>query len=135
MLENRLQWTVHHLRACSAPLAGRATRWALGRAEAYGVDARILVALYVASAIPFYAGILLMISGSGLGSLGFRELLSFEYRQLDFSSHAVVAGLVLNRLAWAMPYLYIELRGRRLRWYFHAGVWFWILSATLYVLA
>ena len=109
----------------------RVVAWGQGKAEAYGVNPRVLIGLYVFSVIPFYTGIFMMVSGSGIGLLTLRGLLRFNYHDLDFGSRTAVAGLLLNRLAWALPYLYVELFGRRLKWYFHAGIWLWISLAAL----
>ncbi len=118
------------VRKVTATGVRRVVAWADKAAEAYGVNPRILIGLYVFSVIPFYVGIFMILSGSGVALLSLRGLFEFSYDDLDFGSRTAVAGLLLNRFAWALPYLYIEFFGRRLKWYLHVAVWVWILSAT-----
>lgn len=76
--------------------------------------------------IPFYAGIALILYGSGIGTLRLGDLLRFDSSHLDLGNGTVIAGVLLNRLAWALPYLYIACFGRGLRWYVYGGLWLWI---------
>jgi len=96
------------------------------KARTHEVDPRTFVALYVLSAIPFYTGIYFILRGSGVFDIGFRDLLSFDLHRVHLSGSTVALGFLLNRLGWALPYLYVEVRGRNLGWYVHAAVWLWI---------
>jgi hypothetical protein len=131
LAETRAALGWRRVRAAVAARASRFVAWATATAETHHVSPRVLIALYVFSVIPFYLGIFLILWGSGIGMLSIRGLLSLKLHDLDFGSRAAIAGLIVNRLAWALPYLYIEAFGRNLRWYFHAGVWLWISLATV----
>jgi hypothetical protein len=105
--------------------------WVRARAERHGVNPRVLVMLYVLSIVPFYVGIALMLWGSGVTSLSWASVRGFDLGHLELGSRMVVAGLLINRLAWAMPYLYIEMYGTNLKWYVHVGIWAWISAAIV----
>lgn len=129
--ESRAQALWGWLRGAVGGRIARFVAWATRTAEAHHVNPRVLIGLYAFSVIPFYAGIFLILWGSGIGMLSFRGLLQLKLHDLDFGSRAAIAGLIVNRLAWALPYLYIEIFGRNLRWYFHLGIWLWIAMATV----
>jgi hypothetical protein len=104
------------------------------KAVDHHVNPRVFVALYLGSAVPFYLGIYLMLLGSGLFSVSWRNLLSFNLQQVHLSGGTVILGLLINRIAWALPYLYVELRGQGLAWYIHVGVWLWIVLSVISIL-
>ena len=87
-------------------------------AAAYRVNLRVLAAIYLFSFIPVWGGAALMIGASGLLDHGFRSPL----RACDFRNGTVMAGAGIHMVGWLLPYLYIEIRGKGLPWYAHAGV-------------
>ena len=81
-----------------AALRRRGTQLAI----AWEIDPRRFIMIYVASMPPYYAGAALVVAGLGLKSVT-----------------VVAAGVVLNRVAWVWPYVYVWHRGRLpvpLRW-------------------
>ena len=117
--------------AWSPSLFHRLLAIARRKAIRHHVNPRVFVALYFGSAIPFYVGIYLMLLGSGLLSISWRGLLSFKLQQVHLSGGTVLLGLLINRFAWAIPYLYVEFCGRGLAWYIHVGVWLWIVLSVI----
>lgn len=105
--------------------------WVRARAERHGVNPRLLVMLYVLSIVPFYVGIALMLWGSGVTSLSWASVRGFDFGHIELGSRMVVAGLLINRLGWAMPLVYIEIFGTNLKWYVHVGIWAWISAAIV----
>ena len=82
--------------------------------EQYRVDPAIFVGLYLFSFVPFYLGLLVL----GWGAANDSVLL-------------VVAGLILNRAGWALPYLYALFWGtvpRRIKWL----LWAWLATGLIF---
>lgn len=104
------------------------------KALRYQVNPFVFILLYVVSFIPYYLGVYLMIRGSGLLSIDWRDLIHFKFSQIDSNNNLVLWGFLVNRLGWTLPYLYIEIKGRGLRWYVHLALVVWLLSSVGYAL-
>lgn len=104
------------------------------RALRHNVNPTIFIVIYIASFLPYYLGIYLVLRGSGILSIGFWDLISFDFSGLTFRNPWIIWGLLINRLAWAIPYLYLEIAGRGLRWYLHCAIWMWISGSLVYFL-
>jgi hypothetical protein len=85
--------------------------------EEYHVKFEIFIGLYVFSFLPFYLGIFMTVQGT-----------------LNNAWLIAVLGVIINRLAWALPYLYPLVYGtlpRKLK----IGIWVWIASGVIYGIA
>jgi len=83
----------------------------------YNVRFDIFIALYVVSFLPFYFGAFLVVKGTVSKSLA-----------------VMIIGLMINRLAWAMPYLYPYFFGtlpRKLK----IAMLIWLASGVAYGIA
>jgi len=103
------------------------------RAEKYNVSPFVFLILYFSSLLPYYLGIYFILRGSGLLSVNLSDLIHFDFSGLDINNTLAVGGLCINRLAWALPYLYIEMVGKGLHWYIHLGIWAWISGSISYL--
>ncbi len=102
------------------------------RAKSHNVNPMTFIIIYLFSFLPYYFGIYLMLRGSGIFSIGLGDLIRFDFSELSFTNSSLIWGLLINRLAWASPYLYIEVVGKNLRWYVHLGIWVWISGSIGY---
>jgi hypothetical protein len=107
-------------------LPGRYFRSIHSKAAEYQVNPRIFWGLYLFSFLPYHAGIYLMLSGSGVVSFKLHSFLHFDFQHIDLTRGDVLLGLFINRFAWLMPYLYVEIFGRNVPWFLHAAIWIWI---------
>jgi|GEM_PF-1206288 len=85
--------------------------------EEYHVKFEVFVGLYVFSFLPFYLGIFLTVQGT-----------------LKNAWLMAVLGVLINRLAWALPYLYPLFFGtlpKKLK----IGIWLWTASGVIYGIA
>ena len=85
--------------------------------QEYNVRFDIFIALYVVSFLPFYLGAFLVVKGTVSKSLV-----------------VVIIGLMVNRLAWAMPYLYPYFFGtlpKKLK----IAILIWLASGVVYGIA
>jgi hypothetical protein len=73
-----------------------ARMWTTAENE-YHVSPLVFAILYLGSFVPFYVGVYLALSGS---------------KRHD--GHRVLVGVVTNRLAWSLPYVYVLAAGRNL---------------------
>ena len=85
--------------------------------EEYHVKFEIFIGLYVFSFLPFYLGIFMTVQGT-----------------LNNAWLIAVLGVIINRLAWALPYLYPLLYGT-LPKKLQIGIWLWIASGVIYGIA
>ncbi|KKQ23004.1 MAG: hypothetical protein US36_C0006G0003 [Candidatus Wolfebacteria bacterium GW2011_GWC1_37_10] len=96
------------------------------KANYYQINPLIFIGLYIFSFLPFYLGIYLILVGLGIRVDSIIDLATKKDFQIDFSSSFVVWGVLINRLAWALPYFYIEFFGKNLKWYYHILIWLWV---------
>ena len=85
--------------------------------QEYNVRFDIFIALYVVSFLPFYLGAFLVVKGTVSKSLA-----------------VMIIGLMVNRLAWAMPYLYPYFFGtlpKKLK----IAILIWLASGVVYGIA
>jgi len=101
------------------------------KANYYQINSLIFIGLYVFSFVPFYLGIYLILMGLGISINSITDLVAKRDFQIDFSSTLVVWGVLINRLAWALPYLYIQFFGKDLKWYYHALILFWVCLTVI----
>jgi len=104
------------------------------RAEKYNVSPVVFLALYFFSFLPYYLGVYLILRGSGFFLVNAGDLIRFNFSGIDLNNALVIGGFCLNRLSWALPYLYIEIVGKGLRWYIHLGIWIWISGSMSYLI-
>ena len=104
------------------------------RAQKYNVKPIVFLILYLCSFLLYYFGVYLILKGSGLFSVRLSDLMRFDFSGLGINNTLVIWGLCVNRLAWALPYLYVEIMGKGLRWYIHLGVWIWIGGSIGYLI-
>jgi len=104
------------------------------RARQHNVNPTLFIVIYLFSFLPYYFGIYLMLKASGLLAVSWGDLVRFEFGGLCPDNALMIGGLCLNRLAWAMPYLYIEVVGKGLRWYVHLAIWTWISGSIAYLI-
>ncbi len=96
------------------------------KASYYQISPRVFIGLYFFSFVPFYLGIYLILLGLGIKVDSIIDLVAKRNFQINFSNSLIIWGALINRLAWALPYLYIQFFGRNLKWYYHALIWLWI---------
>lgn len=84
----------------------------------YNVNPKFFVRIYCFSFLPYYAGVVMMLIGSGVLNISLMELWRFRVIGMRLNSVLTIGGFLINRLAWALPYLYIEFKGKGLRWYY-----------------
>jgi hypothetical protein len=128
-LRSRLASAMRHMGALPKRTVSNVQRKALE----YQVNPRIFWSLYAVSFLPFHAGIYLMLSGSGIVCFNLHSFLHFDFQHIDITRRQVILGLLVNRFGWLLPYLYVEIFGRKLPWYFHAAIWFWIVISVVLV--
>lgn len=80
----------------------------------YNVSFKTFAILYVVSFVPFYIGIIMAAQGA-----------------LKKSAYLIVLGLIINRFAWAMPYLYPYFRGT-LPQKIRTGILVWVALGVVY---
>jgi len=85
------------------------------KAQKHGVKPKIFIIIFLLSFIPYYGGIIIASKGLIAGDI-----------------RLTILGLLTNRVAWASPYLYVEIWGKNLRWYIHFLVWVYILGFGIY---
>jgi uncharacterized protein with PQ loop repeat len=95
------------------------------QADNYGVNMWLFMGLYVSSILPFYYGIGLMIT-SVHHSREYRWNLRLHLRAPQFRW-----GYVVNRLAWAYPYLYLMVAGTNLPFLVWAGLVVWVAGGII----
>lgn len=95
------------------------------KAEEYGVSPKVFIALYLFSFLPVYGGAYLMVKGSGITSIPFKDLLAFKLEGLQMNNETVISGFLINQAGWALPYLYVAVAGRRFKWYIRLAVLLW----------
>jgi len=103
------------------------------RAQKLNVNSIVFLVLHLFSFLPYYLGIYLMLKGSRVLSIDLGDLIRFDFSGLGFNNALFIGGLCVNRLAWALPYLYIEIVGKGLRWYIHLGICVWISGSIGYL--
>ncbi len=105
------------------------------KAVIYGVKTKVFVFLYLISFIPYYLGIYLILKGAGVLDISFAQLIQFDLKEIELKGSLIVWGFLINRISWALPYLYIQIKGRKkLPWYIHGLIWLWIILSVLFVL-
>lgn len=101
------------------------------RANYHQINSLIFIGLYIFSFIPFYLGIYLILLGLGIGVDSISDLLNRNDLKINLNSILVIWGVLINRLAWALPYLYIEFFGKNLKWYYHILIWLWVIISII----
>lgn len=106
----------------------RKCHWLNQKARQHNVNPVIFISIYLSSLIPYYFGVYLMLKGSGILNMGLKDFVHFvPGKNPNFNINLIFLGFLINRLGWAIPFLYIEFWGKGLRWYIHLGIWVWIL--------
>lgn len=82
--------------------------------QEYKVSFKVFAFLYILSFVPFYAGLFLATQGA-----------------IKKSAYLVILGLIINRLAWALPYLYPYFFGQ-LPKKIRLGILLWMASGIAY---
>jgi len=111
----------------------RRYRYVYAKALKHNVNPLVFILLYALSFLPYYVGVYLMLRGV-LSSVSWGNLFDFDFGQLTWGSPFVIWGLLVNRLGWALPYLYVQVMGRGLRWYVHTMIAFWLLGSVGYAI-
>ncbi len=93
----------------------------------WNVNPIIFICIYLFSFLPFYSGIFLILKGSNIDRITFREFRHFDFSKISIFNSMTISGLLVNRLAWALPYLYIEIFGSNLPVSIHLAVWIWLI--------
>ena len=106
----------------------------IDKAQKYNVNITVFIVIYIFSLFPYYLGVYLVLRGSGVFSIRFGDLTHFDFSGLSHNNNLIIWGLLINRLAWALPYLYVLLVGKGVRWYIHIGIWIWIGGSIAYFL-
>lgn len=75
--------------------------------EKYGVSSLGIVLFFGAAEIFFNLGIALMLIGSGVLRIRWKDIREFNLEKIHFSGPIVYLGFLLNRLAALVPWVYI----------------------------
>lgn len=75
--------------------------------QKYGLKPTTLIWLFGIAEIFFNFGIVLMLWGSGIFKIGWKEIKSFNFEKVKFSGPVVYYGFFINRLAALIPWFYI----------------------------
>ena len=106
------------------------------KASYYQINPSVFIGLYLFSFVPFYFGIYLILLGLGIKVDSITDLVAKRDFRIDFNNPLVVWGILINRLAWALPYFYVQFFGKNLKWYYHILIWAWVgLSAMNFLLS
>lgn len=79
--------------------------------EKYNINVRVAAIFFLISEILFNIGIFVILKGSGIFKIGFKQLRSFRLKTISFRSRQVYIGFLINRLAAIIPWLYIVIAG------------------------
>lgn len=79
--------------------------------ESYGVDPVLLTVIAIGTEVLFNIGVAMMLVGSGIHRLTFKEIWNFDFEKVRFSGKLVHAGFWLNRIVSAVPSSYVLLVG------------------------
>lgn len=102
------------------------------QALTWGVNPLIFVCIYLFSFVPFYFGIFLILKGSHLTKITFKEIRNFRFGRISLFNGTTFLGLLINRLAWTSPYLYIEIVGKNLPASIHLLIWSWLIMGICF---
>lgn len=75
--------------------------------EQYGVNPVLLTTIIVVVEVLFNIGIAMMLMGSGLHRLSWKEVWNFDFDRVRFSGKLVYWGFWINRIASAIPSSYV----------------------------
>lgn len=103
--------------------------YARGLAQTYNIDAKIFLAVYFLSILPFYLGYFLIIHGS-TRETQLADVIKFKIKKLKWNRESM-AGLFVHLVGRAMPYAYVLLWGENLPSWVYATIFvlFFIPSA------
>lgn len=79
--------------------------------ESYGIDPVLLTIIAIGTEVLFNIGVAMMLFGSGMHKLTFKEIWNFDFEKVRFSGNLVHAGFWLNRIVSAVPSSYVLLVG------------------------
>ena len=88
-------------------------------AKRHNLSPKVFIALYFFSFLPFYLGIALMTLAVKSAAVN----KAFHFKPL------FLIGFIINQLAWALPYLYIVIKGKNINWKISGLVWGWIIGS------
>lgn len=86
----------------------------------YGIDPLAVLALFVATEVLFDLGLVIMLWFGGVRRLSWKAIRAFKLKtaRVDWHHPGVMAGLLLNRLSWCVPFVYVIIAGwGRLPWF------------------
>lgn len=86
----------------------------------YGINPVTVLVLFVVAEVLFDIGLALMLWFGGVRRLSWKALREFKVKsaRVDWHHPGVLAGLLLNRFAWCVPFVYVIVAGwGRLPWF------------------
>ena len=75
--------------------------------EKFGLNIKIVSAIFVIAEVFFNFGIVLMILGSGVLKVSWKDIRGFKLSNVKLEGRLVYAGFLINRIAALLPWLYI----------------------------
>lgn len=75
--------------------------------EKYGFSAGALSMIFISAEIFFNVGIFLMLKGSGLLKVGWKDIIRFRFGKLSTNTKTFYFGFIINRAAAAVPWIYV----------------------------
>jgi len=75
--------------------------------EQYGINPVFLTALLIIVEILFDIGVVMMLVGSGVHKLSWKEVWDFDFERVHFSGKMVYWGFWINRISSAIPSSYV----------------------------
>ncbi|MFC1662825.1 hypothetical protein ACFL04_01500 [Patescibacteria group bacterium] len=79
--------------------------------EKYGVSLVVIAWFFAISEIFFILGIFLMLKGSGIFKIKFKDIKKFKLKKAKVEGKTMYTGLMMNRIAAIVPWIYLITAG------------------------
>ncbi len=73
----------------------------------YGINPELLTSILVIAEVAFNVGIIIMLKASGILKMSLKQILTFEFKKVNFEFNSFFFGFFLNRIAAAIPWIYV----------------------------